>query len=349
VGYNTPSGLGYLNRDLVTTGIADRWLVVTHPRLPTLDFPAAACEVDVAPPNITDRWIRRWLRGLDWVVCAELPCFRSLPELARTVGVRLALIPMWEAVSPSTEWIRLVDLLICPTRHSYGLFEDWKKRFGFTWSIRHIAWPVASDRFRFRQRGRCEQVVFINGGGGALARSVDGAPLCGRRKGADVVAEVARLTPEIPWIVYSQTDDVPSWPANVTVRPPPPDNADLYAAGDLCVQPSRWEGVGLPLIECQAAGIPLITTDAPPMNEHQPLCAIPPQRWDLGFVQEGQPVSIPVFDPQLWAQAVRERFGTDLSVASLAARQFVVQQRNWKTAAAAMRALFEPASRRGAN
>lgn len=39
------------------------------------------------------------------------------------------------------------------------------------------------------------------------------------------------------------------------------------AACDVCVTPSRWEGLGLPLYEAIAFGQPVITNDDPPMNE----------------------------------------------------------------------------------
>jgi len=39
------------------------------------------------------------------------------------------------------------------------------------------------------------------------------------------------------------------------------------ASCDVCVAPARWEGLGLPLYESVAFGIPAITNDAPPMNE----------------------------------------------------------------------------------
>jgi 1,2-diacylglycerol 3-alpha-glucosyltransferase len=41
----------------------------------------------------------------------------------------------------------------------------------------------------------------------------------------------------------------------------------LFASGDVCVAPSRWEGLGLHLYEAMALGLPVITNDAPPMNE----------------------------------------------------------------------------------
>ena len=167
VGYNTASGLGYLSRDLAVHEVADRWLVVSHPRLPALQLPAAPCTIDLAPMEESQANLSRWLRTLDWVLFSESSHFVTLPRLAREAGVRVAVIPMWEWTSPSAEWLRCVDLLICPTRHSRDLFLEWKARFGFRWDVEYIPWPVATGRFRFRQRGECRRFVFINGTGGA--------------------------------------------------------------------------------------------------------------------------------------------------------------------------------------
>jgi 1,2-diacylglycerol 3-alpha-glucosyltransferase len=44
-------------------------------------------------------------------------------------------------------------------------------------------------------------------------------------------------------------------------------HAALFAAADVCLAPSRWEGLGLHLYEAAALGLPSITTAAPPMDE----------------------------------------------------------------------------------
>jgi len=40
-----------------------------------------------------------------------------------------------------------------------------------------------------------------------------------------------------------------------------------YYKSDVIVLPSKWETIGIPILESLAAGKPVITTDAPPMNE----------------------------------------------------------------------------------
>jgi 1,2-diacylglycerol 3-alpha-glucosyltransferase len=48
---------------------------------------------------------------------------------------------------------------------------------------------------------------------------------------------------------------------------PTAEHLRLFASSDVCLAPSRWEGLGLHLYEALAFGIPVITNDNPPMNE----------------------------------------------------------------------------------
>jgi 1,2-diacylglycerol 3-alpha-glucosyltransferase len=48
---------------------------------------------------------------------------------------------------------------------------------------------------------------------------------------------------------------------------PTDEHLRQFAACDVCLSPSRWEGLGLPLYEAIAFGMPSITNDSPPMNE----------------------------------------------------------------------------------
>ena len=42
---------------------------------------------------------------------------------------------------------------------------------------------------------------------------------------------------------------------------------DLYYKADATILPSKWETIGLPILESLAAGVPVITSNVPPMNE----------------------------------------------------------------------------------
>ena len=48
---------------------------------------------------------------------------------------------------------------------------------------------------------------------------------------------------------------------------PTDEHLQLFASCDVCLGPSRWEGLGLFLYEAIAFEMPQITNDSPPMNE----------------------------------------------------------------------------------
>jgi len=333
VGWNTASGLGYLNRDIAAHLPVAKWLVPRHAEFPTLPRPRATCAVDFVPLALELPQLRLWLRGLDWVLFAELPYLERLAQHARELGINVACIPMWEWTNLHAEWLNYVDLMLCPTRHTFERLGDWKKRFGFAWDLLHVPWPVDAERFRFRQRSRCRRFLFVNGTGGRCARKRDGSPTAYQRKGMELVLDTARLLPKIPWIVYSQIGRLPAAPGNVEVRRPPAANERLYEDGDVCIQPSHWEGLGLQLLECQAAGLPLVTTDAPPMNEFQPLRAVGAADTELVSVYGTHVFTSHNVSPADLARIVQSLHETDIAEASREARRFVEREHSWERAA----------------
>jgi glycosyltransferase involved in cell wall biosynthesis len=333
--------LGHINRDLAEHGAIDNWLLVDDAHFASLNLAALKVGVTRVSCDVQEKVVRRWLKSVDWVIWAESSPLKFFPELARNFNKRVACIPMWEWTSPTDAWLRCVDLLICPTRHAYHMFIEWRRRFGFEWRVAYFPWPVSTPRFRFHRREKCRRFVFINGHGGARARSFDTDRQLGPRKGCDVVLAAASLTPEIPWRVYTQVDLATTITPNVEVLEGPGDHAGLYAEGDVCVQPSRWEGLGLPLLECQAAGMPLVTVDAAPMNEYRPLRCVAPSNWEWGYVRWGQPMRIPVVSPESLAKIVHQLHGSDVGAASEDAHGWIGRERSWEFAVQRWRKLFE--------
>jgi glycosyltransferase involved in cell wall biosynthesis len=176
----------------------------------------------------------------------------------------------------------------------------------------------------------CRRLLFVNGSGGARARRADGTWTPYRRKGLDLVIETARRLPGVPFLVRSLDPVRDRLPSNVEVLPPTERNEDLYEEGDVCVQPSRWEGVGLPLLECQASGLPLVTTDAPPMNEFRPFLRVPADYRELVYLQDDHPVTSHLISPGRLASVLGGLVGRDLTAASLSARRFVETFHSWE-------------------
>lgn len=316
VGWNTASGLGSCNRDAARNLPISRWLVPTHDRFPTLG-PVSDCEI-IRSRRHDDSAMRRFLLGLDAVLFFEIPYYRGLVETARAFGVRTVGVAMAECLPPGARgWPMQVDTLICPTWDCYRQVAHVVKR------SRYLPWPVDTERFRFTPRTRCERFIFAQGTGGGSDR-----------KGGQIVAAAARLAPEVPIVVYSQMDDPrmkikyhkTTWPPHIDLRGPVQDETTIYDAGDVSIQPSRYEGLGLSLLEAQACGLPLVTTDGEPMREYRPLRTI--YSTQRTTVVQRATVAYDA-SPRHLADTMRELLGQDISAASLAARRYIEQERSW--------------------
>jgi 1,2-diacylglycerol 3-alpha-glucosyltransferase len=114
---------------------------------------------------------------------------------------------------------------------------------------------------------------------------------------------------------------------------PTDEHLTRFASADVCVAPSRWEGLGLHLYESMALGLPVITNDAPPMNEviHDGQNGLLVAGRRRGRASSGIPAYVPsvralrgamrrTLDPELrgelaaGARAARERLSWDRTV-----------------------------------
>jgi 1,2-diacylglycerol 3-alpha-glucosyltransferase len=111
---------------------------------------------------------------------------------------------------------------------------------------------------------------------------------------------------------------------------PTAEHLRAIARCDVCLAPSRWEGLGLPLYEAIAFGMPAITNDAPPMNEaiHEGVNGVLVTSVADGTARSG----IPALDPDVGElRAAIERLADDSVRAELAAGAVRVRdtERRW--------------------
>jgi len=313
VGYNTATGLGYQNRGLAAH-VADTWFIKGHSTLPTLPVRGAIedCDLHVCPAKCPQEEgkLKEWLRRIDVLLFCERKVTKSnLLALAKKAGVPIVCVPNHEWLPEGLGgWLKSVDLFLSPTRHTHELLLS----RGYRSEL--VPWPIDVEQFPFRTREKLERFLFVEGRGGV-----------NERKGSLVVARAARLAPEIPLLVYSQLGRRDRWPAHVEVRAAR-SPAELYREGDALLAPSRVEGLGLQLLEAQAAGLPLITTDAAPMREHNAWRLLPATstREKFGRIVDAWDVR-----PEDLAATMRELLGADVAAASQAAREWVEREHGW--------------------
>jgi 1,2-diacylglycerol 3-alpha-glucosyltransferase len=132
----------------------------------------------------------------------------------------------------------------------------------------HVPWGIHPDLIRDPVPGDGEVVRLFFPGGFMSKRKPMEATLKAFRKakgpelrlvvkaqverGVDAVREAARKDERIEVIA----EDLPT-----------EEHLRLFASADVCLAPSRWEGLGLHLFEATGLGLPIVTNDNPPMNE----------------------------------------------------------------------------------
>lgn len=269
-GHNIATGVGFQNRDIASNVNIHKWFAVshTHPSLP--DHP----DVDTyhcTNPNAKTKLIHFLGQNIGSVIFVERPPHKHLLSECRSRSIRTVCIPNAEWLPPACGgWAQFVDLHIAPNMNCFRQIHKNLPR-----SV-YMPWPVDTEAFPFRVRERAHTYLYIAGNGGINSR-----------KGTDIIHKAATMLAAkkhpARFIVYTQSDkhahhdkkhskyhQQSAWPSNVEVRGMTPTQAELYREGDVFLAPSRWEGIGLQLLEAQACGLPLITTNGPPMNEYNP-------------------------------------------------------------------------------
>jgi len=179
-----------------------------------------------------------------------------------------------------------VDLWLCVNKWSYELVKAKE------WKCYYLPYPVDTSYFE------SEDTKYGKRLWGCNLHFLHNAGYCDfPRKGTDLVLKaVLLLKTKIPHASLTVNSQVPlgvreknrllfeqwevtmnelygkvrSWDWNKDINiivSNVKESCDLYKEGDIYLAPSRKEGLGLPIYEAMACGFPVITTDAPPMNE----------------------------------------------------------------------------------
>jgi len=255
-GFNDDTGLGGMAVDIRACLGVGYQLVVPSERLTS----------KITNP-LTDRWlpkdasrdyIKSTISSLKGIILLERANWHpELLSVAQEMGIHKVCVPMWEWFNGnSPEW-KLVDLFACPSAFSEKIVQS----YGFR-NTCQLTWPLDLSKLPNRHvRGPARHFIHNSG----LVDHDD-------RKGVrDTIIAFSRLRRYDVRLTVRLQKEVPLPPAdsrvNVIIG-----NIDspyeLYSVGDICVQPSKMEGLGFMVLEPVCSGMPVITTDYPPMNQY---------------------------------------------------------------------------------
>lgn len=152
----------------------------------------------------------------------------------------------------------LYDFLLCNTRRHYSVFKDHPQCF-------YIPWGTNTRLFS----GNCQpvskgEVVFFHSAG-----------MSPYRKGTDILIRAfQKVKGPARLVIHSQVplrghgfDNLLNHDDRISVIVITIGAPGLYSLGDIYVYPTRLEGIGLTIAEALSSGLPVITTNNPPMNE----------------------------------------------------------------------------------
>ena len=167
-------------------------------------------------------------------------------------GITTATIIMHESYNPDES---RRGLYICPTRIAWTRVQEPNKAY--------FELPIEIEPFPFTPRTQASRFLHVMGYGASHNRRQTREVVAGFLE-ADIPGATLTVHCLRDWrAAYGYSKD----PRVTYRRRPMPQQADIYAGFDVLVEPCSYAGFGLPLLEAQACGLPVITTDAAPMNE----------------------------------------------------------------------------------
>ncbi len=209
-------------------------------------------------PGCSEDELKTLLSGLKGIIFPERYWWhRKLMPAARELGLYSICVPTWEWFGVRDRGWGRCSAFVCQTQFTLKHL----RKFGWNNSV-YIPATINLSRFP----ARCIEGparLFVHNAG--VVNPDD-------RKGTreTILAFKKVKLKDIRLRVHLQKEaPLPDLDERIELRIGNLANpADLYAEGDVAVQPSKLEGIGYALVEAVCSGMPVITTDYPPMNEY---------------------------------------------------------------------------------
>lgn len=229
------------------------------PEFKTVDVNVTEHPSYIVDRNIFTTWVTK--NKLDAIIFNEYKQWGPDPnELARTakkLGLKVYGYLVMERFKRDQTFE--YDRILVPTVSCEHFMRQHRVR-NFT----YVPYSIDLNEFPIKKRKKNAKFTFFHPGGWGGVHN--------RKNTQAVVEAFIELDDENTKLVITsqkriQADGLPDNIEIINKDMSRQELIDMYYKADVVVLPSKWETIGLPILESLAAGVPVITTEAPPMNE----------------------------------------------------------------------------------
>lgn len=315
VGWASDTGVGMELRDALRYLPVTATFYLDHPgKPPSADFTGKT----MGSSDLVQKMVEFIdTHKIDTILSWETPGSWEFPAIWKAKGIRWFCVVHYDWFAPKQLAAWKTARIIVPFDVAH---IELRMLYGLESTVLHV--PVDLERLPFRERRKAERFVTVYGHGGP-----------GDRRSIVQISEAWKLlgqdAPPLLVLAQKPIKELESVPRNVTVNVGNLSRAsELYAHAEVAVLPSKYEGVGLSLIEAQGCGLPVITTDMEPMNSIAPEYLVKGESGDLE-IMEGH--RVPTYTPHALAIAarVKELLHQEISDPSRRARFRVQEEYSW--------------------
>ena len=229
----------------------------------TMSYEGATIEKGLRLKNVEINWrqFENWIKSnkLDIII------FNEQDELDAVYKTRISfpnvlLVCYIDYYKENTlQSFDIYDVLLCNTKRHYEAFK-WHN------GARYLPWGADLDVFKCpTDRVDKDKVVFFHSAG--MSNRKGTLTLINAFVGNVLAEKGAKLIVHSQKKLETQYTDQELKKAGVEVITKTVHHPGLYYMGDVYVYPTTLDGLGLTIYEALASGLPVITTDAAPMNE----------------------------------------------------------------------------------
>ena len=270
-------------------------------------------------PWVLRHFLRRYQPDTLLSVETMFDCGHLVYDVCAERHISTATVIMHESYNPGRTCL---GLYLCPTQVCYARVEEPNKAY--------FELPIELEHFPPTIRTQALRFLHIMGYGAAY----------NRRQTREVVAGFLEANlPGATLTVHCLQD----WRKEYGDRQDPrvtyrrqlmPLRRTVYRTFDALIQPESYAGFGLPLLEAQACGMPVITTNAPPMNEqaHDPDALVPVDQVARLQTRSDSPTAVNtnqyLVTPEGVSGTIRRLAAGDIRAKSIRARRYA-ETRAW--------------------